>query len=235
MNFRWLTTHVFLPFAVASVLSYVTHLRWPASGFWIGLCATFAGAALTITYVEWIVTRRDSLNWQGGTGLVRIRLFRAVNLTITNVRIAFDTNPKRVSNEAIQEASPRRYYAICKSEYEPVLRTALARMDRKGWDRLDDGLKESMAEFQSLLLIFGPKIGPRTFSAVLELQEAARSALELYVEFPEFFGSESDGALLGGDEASKYPLETTIRNVAAIVTSARELGESLVSDADRIP
>lgn len=193
---RTLVRNLILPLTALFILAVALHrfLNW--SGFFLNLSAEVIGILTTVAYVDYIVRRHEAVRLAPADERIRRRLQQVATAALSRIRAGLGYGTEVLNMSVLETGDPKLFRAeairLGEEVLEPTAYLRMETLDRKGWATLARHLQDTWQDADRMLQTFGPRLDPKVFALVVDIQDAIFDALMPYTTFPDVMGVPDD-------------------------------------------
>ncbi len=186
------------------------HVREPWTGLLVNLAAGFVGTVMTVVYIDVVLRRHESAQWQDVGKRVAVRVERLANVIISSIRTGLElgTDMLDLSTGVGSDTTKRRQMMIAAVESAIIPEVhRIEELDVKRWRLLITNLQEASLYADQLLGHFSLRLDAAMTGGVLNLQDLVGDILASYSTFPDIFGVPIESLPRKKDGSSSTPLQ----------------------------
>lgn len=189
---RVLVRNLLLPLVALfiAVLGFHFWLNW--SGFFLNLSAEVIGILITVAYVDYIVRRHEAVKLAPADERIRRRIQQVATAALNRIRSGLGYGTEVLDWSVLETADAKLFRAeairLGREVLEPSAYLRMESLDRKGWATLARHMQDAWQDADKMLQIFGPRLEPRVFALLVDIQDAVYDVLMPYTTFPDVMG-----------------------------------------------
>lgn len=179
-----------IPLSILSVIFVGVAYIFDWNSFFINLAAGVVVVFVTVGYVDWIIKKHESSQWEGVKNIVSDRLTIFINATISGIResLGYDMNFLfRIDETDTLDQMHEKLMIYARQKLAPRIRVGLETLDATQWEKLARHLSSTMDQINKEVNLFQRQFKPAVLEILLNIQVEIRNGLSFYSLFPELF------------------------------------------------
>ena len=196
MDKKSLLLRLLLPLTIVFTVSIGLHHQFNFDGFFLNLATELIGIIITVAYVEWIIRKHEQTKWGATKQKIKERFIVFLNGLISGIRSNLGYQSDIYDERILDKGDPSLIHdeliRVAQQVLEPTVLHKLETLGPEEWKSMYRHMNLMHQVAKDLLVLFGSKLGPSLYEELLDLEEAIRNSMTMYVTFPEFAGVSDD-------------------------------------------
>lgn len=187
-----LVRNLLMPLTAFFLLVVALHVLLNWSGFFLNLSTEIVGIIITVAYVDYIVRRHESVKLAPADERIRRRIQQVATAALSRIRSGLGYGTEVLDMSVLETGDSKLFRAeVIRLGHEVLEPSAYLRtgsLDRKGWATLARHMQDAWQDADKMLQVFGPRLEPKVFALLVDVQDAIFDVLMPYTTFPDVMG-----------------------------------------------
>lgn len=175
----YILVRVVVPLSLLSLVSLYVQTKYQFDGFFMNLSSEMIGIVITVAYVDWVLEKRDKIEWNEASQKIHSRMRLFVDSSLTSIRISLGYKFTILNSVNNSGSDPNELFRVTETIIKSESRARCALMNDSGWLTFTEQLKLILDEGDKMLAIFAHNLSPDQYTHLIDVRENAQSILAL--------------------------------------------------------